>query len=60
MLRLGRTERSALAEHSIATGHTIGWKGIKIMEKEVRHKRKTNETWNIKFGKPSLNRDEGT
>ena len=58
---LGRTKRSALPEHSIATGHEIDWKGVEIMEMEENWcRRKTKESWNIKFGKQSLNSDEGT
>ena len=59
-MRLGRTERSILAEHSIATGHEIDWKGVQIMEMEKYwHRRKMKEAWNIKFGILCLNRDEG-
>ena len=57
-VRLGSTERSVLVEHSIAIGHEMDWKGVEIREmEENRHRRKTKESWNIKFGITSLNRD---
>ena len=44
-----------------ATGHEIDWKGVETMEMEENwQRRKTKESWNIKFGKPNVNRDEGT
>ena len=60
-VRYGRTQRSALAEHSVATGHEIDWEDVEIIETEENwQRRKAKESWNIKMKKPKLNRDEGT
>ena len=59
-VRYGRTQRSALAEHSVATGHEIDWEDVEIIETEENwQRRKAKESWNIKMKKPKLNRDEG-
>ena len=55
-VKYGRTQRSALAEHSVATGHEIAWEDVKIIETEQNWlRRKTKESWNIKMTKPLLN-----
>ena len=43
-----------------ATGHTIDWKNVKILEREQHEmKRKIKEAIHIRKRKPALNRDLG-
>ena len=56
-----RVQRSALTEHSVATGHEIDWEDVEIIEREDNwQRRKAKESWNIRMKKSNLNRDEGT
>ena len=60
-VRLGQTEKSALAEHATKTGHPIKWSEVAILGKEGRyHQRKWEESWHIAKNKDTLsNRDSG-
>ena len=59
-LRLMQPEKSALAEHSIVTGHKINWADPRIVERESRwHQRLFLESWHTtRLGCVRLNRCE--
>ena len=54
------TSSSALSEHSMRTGHSINWDGVKVIDQESSEiKRKIKEAISIRRHHPKLNRDGG-
>ena len=61
-LRLGRTEKSTIAEHVHSTleGHEMDWESLCIIDGALRNReRKISEALDIGKRKPSVNRDGG-
>ena len=59
-IRLGRTEKSAIAEHVHNTLHEIDWESLRILDRASwKRDRKIREALHIGKRKPSMNRDMG-
>ena len=59
-IRLGRTEKSAIAEHVHNTLHEIDWESLSIIDRASwERERKMREALHIGKMKPSMNRDTG-
>ena len=61
-IRLGRTEKSAIAEHVHSTleGHDMDWESLCIIDgASWNRERKIREALHIGKRKPSVNRDSG-
>ena len=57
-IRLGRTEKSRIAEHVHYTLHEIDWERLGIIDRASRKReRKMRETLHVGKRKPSMNRE---
>ena len=51
---------SAVAEHSMKTGHNIEWESAKVLEVSDQYFQRTYlEAWNIRLHSQTMNRDDG-
>ena len=58
-IRLGNYDKSALAAHWYATGHSIDWDPVILDQERHFNSRKIKEAIQIHLLKPPLNRDQG-
>ena len=51
---------SAVAEHSMKTGHNIEWESVKVLEVSDQYFQRTYlDAWNIRLHSQKMNRDDG-
>ena len=54
------SQKSALAEHCLRSGHTVSWEASKILRTNANwHNRRILEAWEINTCRNPLNRDDG-
>ena len=54
------SQKSALAEHRLRSGHTVSWEVSKILRTSANWRnRRIFEAWEINICRNPLNRDEG-